>query len=161
MAQERPDKTSREEQVRSIGPDDPVNRAAVEAIAVIEESLGTRRGEIEFSIIPFFYGSPFFTVEPISGGMGGINVGVACLGEKEGQQVYQERNLALKFGTGDVDNPGKFLDALKAESIEEIRFSFNATSRNITEDSEGRIVFQGVKVASWKEDTSGKFSILR
>ena len=161
MAQESIHQLTREEHVKAISPDNPVNRVAVQAIAAIEESLEAKSGAIDFSIIPFIYGSPFFDIEPIGGGMGGLNVDVAFLDVEEGEQVYRERNLSLKFGTGDIDNPGEFLDALSKRTIKKIRFSFSADKGNIAEDPDGRIVLQGVKVASWKEDTSSKFSILR
>lgn len=158
MSAEAPIPSSLEAKVRVIGSDHPANRAAVQVISVIEKSLVEKRGSIDFTLFPFV--SPFFETNPLSGGMGGLNTDIAFLDKKEGKETYRERNLSLKFGMGDVSDPGKFLNALGAKTVKQIVFSFKATSNNIMEDPDERIVLQGVKVTSWEEGTVTETSIM-
>ena len=147
MNTENPIPTPREEQVRAIGPDDPMHRVAVQATAVIKESLEAQSGSVGFSFV--VNGEPFCEVRPAMGGRAGINVSFAFLEKDEDGKVrYHEVPLRLKYSLDPLKGGiewADFLDALaEPERRVEIRCSFDAEPGErvpiILEDNKGRIV---------------------
>lgn len=155
MAQERLDLTSREKQIRELGPEHNLNLKAAEAVLLIEEALESQSGSIAFTIFP--YKPPIFITELIFYGVAGLDVDMAFLDKKSGKYVYREKKISLRYGRKDVMDSEEFFRALPAKDVSQIRFSFNAAPRGTTpsilEDPHGRIVLQGVKITSWEEKT--------
>jgi hypothetical protein len=148
MGAENPNPTSREEEIRALDPDHPLNTIARDTVLNVKRALETQSGNYEFSIV--VNGGPFFEVKPALGGRSGINVSLACLEDGE----YHELLLRLKYTGDPLKSEVTWPDFIKALTEQErrvgIQCSFDAEPGErvpiILEDREGRIVVNKTEI---------------
>jgi hypothetical protein len=158
MAQERQEPTPQEELVRAYGLDDEFNMAATKTVSIIEKALEAG-GRINFEA---FNSPPHFTSETYRGGMAGFNVDIGFLEGNSGEPVYREVKLGLRCTMLDVVDFPEFLSALEGRTLGWFECELDAVPElgegveqerapTIFEDSEGRIILQGVTITDWRE----------